>query len=156
MAEGSLERSTRRMAGFEIDGRAVFARNITNADLERKDEMDDELAELRLKYRKLAGGDVRSDDGEVVHIPGEIDDCDDADQRAELRRNARELMAEIRTRDTLLLSLYVEDEQGEPFSDEALKAAPFRVLTKLSQKATEYAFGVEDEERPTTGRNASG
>lgn len=156
MAEGSLERSTRRMEGFQIDGRPVFARNITNADLERKDEMDDELSELRLEYRKLVGGDVRADDGEIVHTPGEVDACEDADERKELRARARALMADIRTRDTLLLRLYVEDENGEPFSDEALKATPFRVLSKLSLKATEYAFGVEDEERPTTAGNASG
>jgi hypothetical protein len=152
-----MERDSRRMDGFQIDGRPVFARNITNADLERKDEMDDELAELRLQYRKLVGSDVRTDDGEIVHTLGEVDDCKDADERKELRARARALMADIRNRDTLLLRLYVEDENGEPFSDEALKATPFRVLTKLSQKATEYAFGVDDEEaRPTTAGNASG
>lgn len=142
MAEGSLERSARRMAGFEIDGRPVFARNITNADLERKDEMDDDLAELRMEYADLEK---------------QIEESEDTDQRRELRAEARRMMSTIRQRDTLLVSLYIEDEQGERFSEEALLGTPFRVVSKLSVKATEYAFGVEDEEqRPTTERNASG
>lgn len=142
MAEGSLERSARRMAGFEIDGRSVFARNITNADLERKDEMDDELAELRMEYAALEK---------------QIEECEDADRRRELRAEARRMMSTIRQRDTLLVSLYIADEDGERFPDDALLSTPFRVVSKLSVKATEYAFGVEDEEqRPTTARNASG
>jgi hypothetical protein len=142
MAEGSLERQTRRMDGFLIDGRQVFARNITNADLERKDEMDDDLAELRLQHADLES---------------RIELAEDADERRELRKEARALMNDIRQRDTLLLSLYVEDENGERFPDEALLGLAFRVTSKLSRKASEYAFGVEDEEtRPTTAGNASG
>lgn len=136
-----MESDSRRMDGFMIDGRPVFARNITNADLERKDEMDDELAELRMEYAELEK---------------QIEECEDTDRRRELRSEARQMMSTIRQRDTLLVSLYIEDEQGELFSDESLLNTPFRVVSKLSVKATEYAFGVEDEERPTTGRNASG
>lgn len=142
MAEGSLERSTRRMDGFTIDGRPVFARNITNADLERKDEMDDDLAELRMEYASLEK---------------QIEECEATDERRELRARARQMMSNIRQRDTLLTSLYIEDENGEAFTDAALLATPFRVVSKLAVKATEYAFGVEDEEqRPTTERNVSG
>jgi hypothetical protein len=137
-----MERDSRRMDGFQIDGRPVFARNITNADLERKDEMDDELAELRMEYAELEK---------------QIEECEDAERRRICRAEARQMMSQIRQRDTLLVSLYLEDEQGERFSDEALLSTPFRVVSKLSVKATEYAFGVEDDEqRPTTAGNASG
>lgn len=167
MAEGSLERSTRRMDGFQIDGRQVFARNITNADLERKDEMDDELAELGLRHAKLVGVDRRTiargagENGEdeiiVEHDPGEVDECDDPGRRAEIRYEARALAKEIRRLDTLLVALYLEDEQGERFSDEVLLNVPLRVIRKLSVPATMYAFGAEDDEaRPTTAGNASG
>lgn len=143
MAAGDFgELRTRRMDGFQIDGRQVFARNITNADLERKDEMDDELAELRMEYAELGQ---------------RIEECEDTERRRALRSEARALMSRIRQSDTLLVSLYLEDEQGERFSDEALLSTPFRVISKLSVKATEYAFGVEDDEaRPTTAGNASG
>lgn len=151
-----LERQARRM-DVAIEGRPVFARSITNADLERKDEMDDELAELRRRHAKLTGRDARADDGGVVHVPGDVDECEDDERRLDLRREARELMKEIRRRDTLLVSLYIEDENGEPFSENALLSTPFRVVSKLSQRATEWAFGIEDEERrPTVERSASG
>lgn len=157
MAEGDLQRATRRLAPHMIGGRPVFARTVTNKDLARKDEMDDEIAELRLRYAKLAGEDAVGPGGERVHVPGDIDECEDVEQRKAMRAEARQLAAELRDRDSLLLSIYIEDENGEPFSDEALINTPFRDLNRLSQVAANYAFGVEDEdERPTTARNASG
>jgi hypothetical protein len=157
MAEGTLARQTRRLDSFVIEGRPVFARNITNADLERKDEMDDEIAELRLRHEQLVGSDALDDVGERVHTPGEIDNCEDPDKRRELRAEARHLAAEMRKRDALMLGLYVEDENGDAFSDEALKALPYRVRTKMAEKASMYAYGVEEEElRPTTATNGSG
>jgi hypothetical protein len=142
MAEGDLERRARRLDGFTIEGRPVFARLITNTDLERKDELDDEAAETRL---------------ELTALEHQVDECEDPEERRELRRQARELTARYRNQDTLMLSLYIEDEHGERFPDEQLLTLPFRVAAKLSKKASEYAFGVEDEEaRPTTGRNESG
>jgi hypothetical protein len=157
MAEGSLERRGRLLESFTIADRPVYARNIVNDDLARKDEMDDELAELRLRHAKLVGHDVIDGDGDRVHVPGEVDDCDDPEKRRELRAEARRIAAQMRELDALMLGLYVEDENGELFPDEALKALPFRVRTKLSERASMYAYGVEDEEaRPTTGRNGSG
>lgn len=139
---GGLERRARRLDGFAIQGRPVFARLITNEDLACKDEMDDEAAELRL---------------ELAALERQVDDCEDVEERRELRRQARELTAQYRDRDTLMLSLYIEDEAGERFPDEQLLTLPFRVAAKLSKKASEYAFGVEDEDaRPTTATNGSG
>jgi hypothetical protein len=142
MAEGDLERRARKMDGFTIDERQVFARNITNADLARKDEADDEIAELQRQGAEL---------------DEKIEACEDREERLELRAQARQLAIELRDRDALLLRMYIEDERGEQFADEVLQATPFRVLRKLSVKATAYAFGVEDEENPpTTAGSASG
>ena len=162
MAEGDLERESRRMK-YTVDRRPVFAVAITNADLEKKDELDDELAELRIQHKALAGEDIRdvahTDEGDEVvmrHIPGEIDECVDAERRKEMRADARKLMAEIRRLETRSVSLLIADEAGERFPEEALMALPYRVALKLAQEAAEYAFGLEDEERPTTARSATG
>lgn len=141
MAEGDLERRARLMAGFKIDERAVYARNITNDDLRRKDELDDVIAELRI---------------DLTEVERQIEECEDRDERRELRSKARDLAADIRDRDAALLGLYIEDEAGERFSDEVLAALPFRVLTPLSRKATEYAYAVEEDARPTTATSDTG
>lgn len=163
MAEGDLRRETRRLAPHMIDGRPVYARVVTNKDLARKDEMDDEIAELRLRYAKLAGEDAVGPGGERVHVPGDIDECEDVEERKAMRAEARAIAAELRDRDSLLLDVYIVDENGESFPDEVLINTPFRDLNRLSQVAANYAYGVEDsdegpkpDERPTTARNASG
>lgn len=149
-------KANRKMgADAQIGGREVYAKEITNADLERKDVMEDELTEMRRAHAALVGRDEREADGEVVHTRGLIDDEEDPDKRQELRARARDLMKEIRRGDTLMLGLYIEDEHGEPFPEEALLAAPFRVQAYLSQRATAWAFGVDDEVRPTQAGSAS-
>jgi hypothetical protein len=154
---GAAWTKANRKMNAQIGGREVYAREITNADLERKDEMEDELTEMRRAYGRLVGSDERSADGEVVHTRGLVDEEEDPDRRRELRSKARDLMKEIRRGDTLMLGIYVEDEDGEPFSDEALLSASFRVQALLSKKATSWAFGVDDEElRPTQAGSASG
>lgn len=155
MADGDLARQARRMPE-QIDGRAVFARNITNKDLALKDEMDDEIAELQLLHAKLVGRDIRTDGGEIVHAPGEVDECPDAERRREIRAEARKIAAKIRDHESLLMKLYIEDENGTPFAEEVLAATPVRLLNRLAEPATKYAFGVEDEKRPTTASSGSG
>lgn len=157
MTEGNLERQSRRLAPFTIDGRPVFARKITNDDLERKDEMDDEIAELQLLHAKLVGRNVTDGDGDRAHLPGEVDDCEDPEERKRIRAEARAIAKKLRDLDALQLRLYVEDENGESFSEDVVKAIPIRDQTRLGHKATSYAFGVEDEDgRPTPARTASG
>lgn len=146
----------------EIDGQAVYVRRITNSDLRRKDEMDDEVAELRIEHEALVGrDDVKfDDDGDVLsvdHTPGEIDELDDPDRRRELRGRARELANQMRQIDARMLGIYVETESGEPFPDEAFDETPVQTLTSLTRQATEWTYGKgDDKARPTDGRSASG
>jgi hypothetical protein len=136
----------------KIADREVFARNITNDDLSRQDELNDELAELRLERERLVGRDVLNENGIVKeHVPGEVDEEEDPEARRQMRQQARELAQRIRDLEAQALGIYIEDEAGEPFEEEVLRAQPVRTLTRLTLSAAKYIWG-DEEERPTTGR----
>lgn len=150
--------ASRKLDG-QLDERDVYAKRITNADLARKDEMDDEVEELRRAYTRLVGIDTRNPEtGEVVHIDGEIDDEEDVDARLELRAKARQIADDMRRLDARMLGVYVEDETGSPFPDEIFEGAPIQTLTSLTRQATEWTYGKaeDDPSRPTSGRSGSG
>lgn len=146
-----LEERSRKLEG-QIGGRDVFARLLTNADLARKDEVDDAVAELHRQLERLVG---REDaDGNVLD-EGDIDRCDDDDERARLRGEARELKGTLRQLDARSLGLYVHGPGGEAFPDAELEATPIRMLQRLTTQATKYMLGLDEEERPTAGGTAS-
>ena len=157
MAEANAAKAGRLLKGGEIDGRKVYVKRLTNADLSAKDELDDELDELQREMDRLRGRDERDGEGRFVrHIDGEIDECDDPARRKELKAEARALAEEYRRLDAQQLGLYVEDEAGASFPAEAFVNAPIRVLTKLIEQATLWTYGAEDAKRPTAERTASG
>jgi hypothetical protein len=162
MAQQSLKTkaalAARKLDG-QLDDRDVYAKRITNADLARKDEMDDEVEEFRREYARLVGLDTRDPaTGDVVHIDGEIDDEEDEHERLELRAKARGIADSMRRLDARMLGVYVEDENGEAFPDEVFEATPIQTLTALTRQATEWTYGraEDDPARPTSGRSGSG
>lgn len=121
----------------KIDGREVLVIELVNDDLDKIDELIDEYSELERQRAELAQ---------------KINDCDDQDERLQLRAKARELTREMRVLDTRMLGLYVEDKDGNRFDDDVLAKAPVRVQTELIKQATSKVYG--DDEGPTPGTSA--
>lgn len=138
MAAGVITKQNRKLAE-KIDGHDVYAKDLVNDDLDEIDERMDDYLELQ---RSIAA------------LEAEVKVCDDADERKDLRAQARALNREARQVDTAMLGLYVEDKTGEPFAVEELAKLPVRVQTALTKQATEKIYGDADE-GPTPGTSAS-
>jgi hypothetical protein len=139
MAAGTLKNQTRKLEHKIADGE-VFVRDLVNADLDQIDEVTDEYNEvLRARH----------------DLQVEIGDCDDAEERKQLRARARELTKQLRVLDTRMLGLYIEDKTGEPFADEVLADVPVRIQTALIKQSIEMVHG-KDDEGPTTETSATG
>lgn len=136
MATGTIREQTRKLTG-QIAEQDVFAREMRNADLDEADEAQDEYDELVRQRTDLAA---------------KIEACEDADERRDLRAQARELSRQIRTLDSRILGLYIEASGGTRFTQEELEAAPVRTQTTLMRQAAKFIFG--DSEDPTDGRTA--
>lgn len=127
-----------RKLSEKIDGRDVYVADIVNDDLEQLEELNDVNAELQ-----------RSKDD----LERDIDECDNAEERKELRARAREVSREQRTVGVQMLGIYVEDKDGERFAEETLAATPVRVQTVLLTEATKKIYG---DAGPTPGMSVSG
>jgi hypothetical protein len=131
-ATGPLQRSQRKLK-MKLDGKDVYVVDLVNDDLDRMDEIMDEYAELEREKTTL---------GEKV------DECEDDDERKGLRAEVRALTREQRKLDLQILGLYIEDKDGEPFSEEDLAKTPVRVQTALTTEASKKTYGTEG---PTPG-----
>lgn len=137
MAEGTLRRGIRKLTE-KIDAGDVFATDLVNDDLARIEELRDDYTELaRLK----------------ADIARDVKESDDPEERKELRARTRALTRQQRDLDTQMLGLYVEDKDGNRFSEETLARIPVRAQVALFKQATDRIYG--DDEGPTSGANAS-
>jgi hypothetical protein len=127
-----------RRLGENIAGREALVAEVTNADLDEIDELQDEYAELSRQQADLER---------------DIDASDDPTERKRLRAQRRDLAKELRILDTRLLGKYIETSDGERFDDETLAAIPVRVQTALMRKAAKIVYG---DVGPTPERTASG
>jgi hypothetical protein len=133
MPPGALTKTLRKLPE-KLDGRDVYATELVNDDLDTLDEMFDEYAEL---------------EREKADLDAQIRECEDTDERKELRAKARGLAHDMRQIDLRMLSLYIEDKDGNDFADDVLAKVPVRVQTKLTNSATDLIHGRD--EGPTPG-----
>lgn len=142
MAAGALQKAAKiagRKLPDQISEQDVFVRDLTNDDLGAVDELTDEYAELETQRAELLK---------------QVEDAETADDRRDLRAQARALAKEGRSMNTRMLGLYIESKDGQPFEQQVLDALPVRVQTSLIRAATEILF---PEDRPTpAGTNATG
>lgn len=139
--QGQALRASLKLNG-QVDGRDAYVRELVNADLDEIDELRDEWAELNQQRAEIA-----------ERIEG-TSGTENAETRRGLRAEARGLSRQLRAFDTRMLGLYVTDEAGERFAEEALAAVPVRLQTALIKQATDKIYGAE--EGPTPGANGTG
>jgi predicted transcriptional regulator len=123
----------------KIDGKDVYVVELLNDDLDRVDEISDEYAEL---------------ERHKTDLDQQVRESDDADERKQLREQARQVSRQQRELDVKMLAVYIEDKDGERFTEEVLAQVPVRVQTALMKQATEKTYG--GGEGPTPGTTANG
>jgi hypothetical protein len=123
----------------KIDGKDVYVVELLNDDLDQADELTDEYSEL---------------ERHKTDLDRQIRESDDADERKQLREQAREIAREQRRLDVKMLAVYIEDKDGERFTEDVLARVPVRVQTVLMRQATEKIYG--GGEGPTPGTSATG
>lgn len=139
--QGQALRASLKLNG-QVDGRDAYVRELVNADLDEIDELRDEWAELNQQREEIAR--------RIEDAPG----AENAEVRRRSRAEARDLSRQLRAFDTRMLGLYITDDAGERYSEEALAAVPVRLQTLLIKQATDKIYGAE--EGPTPGANGTG
>ncbi len=129
MAPGALTKQHRKLAE-KIDGKDVYAVDITNDDLERIEEISDDHDELGRQAADLSK-DIR--------------ECEDTDERKRLRGEVRDLLRQQRALDSEALAHLIEDKDGEKLPLEIVAALPVRVQLRLQEQANKLVYGGQED-----------
>ncbi len=129
MAQGPLQKQVRKLAE-KVDGKDVYAVDITNDDLERIEEISDDHDELGRQAADLSK---------------QIRECEDTGERQQLRGEVRDLSSRQRALDSEALARLLEDKDGEKFALEIVAALPVRIQLRLQQQANKLVYGGDED-----------